>query len=468
MGDQTGAVRLPDVIDPNDYEDDPRTYRLSERVKLALDLLNTAIPTTTSGGIYYNFLQYGGVADGVTDNSAALATLLTTVTAAGGGVIYFPSGNYVFGSTITPADNSKITFLGDGESTEWRKNANGYVLCELGQQCSIRNLKINTQAFTGSIVRISTGAISNTAWRQIIDVSFVSTTSACNPIIFAAAISGYNSLVHNCRFDVPSITPIIAFAFGAAEASGRRIFSNIIGSSGSSIDLDGSFGSVLINCQVGIITALNTYVGKSYQIIGCTVNNAGTGIFFYGSNNTVVGNKFYSPSITIPSSVSNLYFSGNSSPLNSIVDNSFVTSQNHVEIPRQSYIPNFIMSAGSGYTVGNGTLIGYWTQYGDTVECTIEFQVGTTTSFGTIPAAGILFTLPNPWGVVSNLSSIVTIGTGRVTNGGALSCMLAITVPTNDKVSGYLTNNNSVLSGTNPAGLVAGDRVTYQLMYKKI
>lgn len=43
------------------------------------------------GGIYYNVLDYGLVADGVTDNKAAFSTLVDSVIAAGGGTIYFPA-----------------------------------------------------------------------------------------------------------------------------------------------------------------------------------------------------------------------------------------------------------------------------------------------------------------------------------------------------------------------------------------
>lgn len=54
-------------------------------------------------GVIYNVLNYGLIGDATTDNSTAFNTLLNT-TAPTGSVIYFPAGQYNFGSTITVVD----------------------------------------------------------------------------------------------------------------------------------------------------------------------------------------------------------------------------------------------------------------------------------------------------------------------------------------------------------------------------
>jgi hypothetical protein len=48
----------------------------------------------------YNILDYGGVADGTTDNVAAFNAARDAAHAAGGGVVYFPTGTYYFADNI--------------------------------------------------------------------------------------------------------------------------------------------------------------------------------------------------------------------------------------------------------------------------------------------------------------------------------------------------------------------------------
>jgi hypothetical protein len=85
-------------------------------------------PGAGTTGLYYNVLDHGFVADGTTDNRAALRTLWATVLAAGGGTIYFPSGDYYFavGSAgdrnqlnLSNTGVCNIRFLGDGPSSRW-------------------------------------------------------------------------------------------------------------------------------------------------------------------------------------------------------------------------------------------------------------------------------------------------------------------------------------------------------------
>lgn len=59
----------------------------------------------------YNILDYGGVADGVTDNGAAFKAARDAAAAQGGGVVYFPTGTYAFADTIALANG--VVLRGD-------------------------------------------------------------------------------------------------------------------------------------------------------------------------------------------------------------------------------------------------------------------------------------------------------------------------------------------------------------------
>jgi len=76
----------------------------------------------------FNVLDFGAVADNVTDNSAAIQAAADAANAAGGGIVYFPSGKYaIYRSTdvhvlasVDLADHRNITFLGNGYQSQIR------------------------------------------------------------------------------------------------------------------------------------------------------------------------------------------------------------------------------------------------------------------------------------------------------------------------------------------------------------
>jgi len=56
---------------------------------------------------------YGAVGDGTTDDTAAINLAIAALNAAGGGVLYFPAGNYKCTSALTPITPASL-ILGDG------------------------------------------------------------------------------------------------------------------------------------------------------------------------------------------------------------------------------------------------------------------------------------------------------------------------------------------------------------------
>lgn len=59
----------------------------------------------------YNVIDdYGAVADGATDDTAAVGSALTAAGAAGGGIVYFPEGNYSLGAVSVSVSNVTLLF----------------------------------------------------------------------------------------------------------------------------------------------------------------------------------------------------------------------------------------------------------------------------------------------------------------------------------------------------------------------
>src|SRR5215469_5671593 len=66
----------------------------------------------------FNVKNFGAVGNGSTDDSAAIDSAITAVTAAGGGILFFPPGNFLMSTdTLTPPSNCVVQGSGIGATT---------------------------------------------------------------------------------------------------------------------------------------------------------------------------------------------------------------------------------------------------------------------------------------------------------------------------------------------------------------
>lgn len=71
------------------------------------------IQTISGGGIYYNIVTYGAIADGVTDNTTAIQDAFDAATI-NGGTVYIPAGTYLTGQITT---YKNVSILGDNKAS---------------------------------------------------------------------------------------------------------------------------------------------------------------------------------------------------------------------------------------------------------------------------------------------------------------------------------------------------------------
>lgn len=84
---------------------------VSQKLALLTDAYNANAKTLITP--VYNVVGYGANGDGVTNDSTAIQAAITAAALNGGGIVYFPSGTYLIGTTLAwTADN--ITLLGEG------------------------------------------------------------------------------------------------------------------------------------------------------------------------------------------------------------------------------------------------------------------------------------------------------------------------------------------------------------------
>jgi parallel beta-helix repeat protein len=99
----------------------------------------------------YNVKDYGALGDGSTDDSSAIQSAITAAQADHNGIVFFPQGTYIIGTT--PNITSSVMVLGSGLSSILKAKSSTNVNCLQITQTSyviIKDLQIDGQASTQS------------------------------------------------------------------------------------------------------------------------------------------------------------------------------------------------------------------------------------------------------------------------------------------------------------------------------
>jgi len=103
-----------------------------------------------------NVRRYGAVGNGVTNDSAAIATTITTAAAAGGGVVYLPLGDYNIGTaTLTKPVN--VSLVGDGVYSTFITSTNtsgGHIIDVTGGRSRIEGVRLVGATGGGDGIRL--------------------------------------------------------------------------------------------------------------------------------------------------------------------------------------------------------------------------------------------------------------------------------------------------------------------------
>lgn len=244
----------------------------------------------------YDVSSYGFVNDGTTDNSAAMTTLLSAVSAgAKGGQIKFPCGSYRFTTSvaITIPTQSNVSIDGGGCTKLLFGNTDGLVLTytDNSSWVSIRNLEISTSVATGT----------NTAiWLKSTVVNVPQ--NARSSFIEHVHVNGSDSL-------------------GGTNYWGKGIFQDkvsFVNVSDYTFNGRGSFGGIGILAQGDIAnTEFNVVTNVvnsnfAYCTVGFQYGSYYQGLSFVGSNITGCERGIYSPTgnvFNLQASISSSQFS---------------------------------------------------------------------------------------------------------------------------------------------------------------
>lgn len=116
---------------------------------------------------HYDVRAYGAKGNGVTDDSAAINAALSAASAAGGGTVYLPPGNYILGTSVAPGSNTVLRGAGPASKLTCTANTPA-ISVNSASNVQVRDLQVvggNNGAFTSNrgvhFNTVTAGLISN-------------------------------------------------------------------------------------------------------------------------------------------------------------------------------------------------------------------------------------------------------------------------------------------------------------------
>lgn len=290
---------------------------------------------------------FGGVSDGVTDNTSALAALLTAYSGLNI-VVNLSAGTYYFASpqTIALVSNASLTFMGQGQDISVIQfPANGFIInfTDSSNSVHFRNLSIITNSHSGTTAIGVTVTMTGTpgtflpyAQSDFTNVTFRGSGSGYNITNYWYICVQLNKVSYfsfvNCDFDGP-------YSGGAYSTNGIGVFIQ-----GTVVIVPAVFNFTSCSFNLlqngiyygpytqGVNVSQCNFTGGSYGIytppsvnnldqltvVGCQFNNSIAGILTQTEvPNTMISSNFF----IIPTGAAGIYLSAND--LFSIVGNTF-------------------------------------------------------------------------------------------------------------------------------------------------
>jgi hypothetical protein len=130
-------------------------------------------------GAFANVLDFGAVADGTTNDSAAIQAAINSVGVAGGGVVYFPQGIYKIGTALT-VDYNGVELLGVGSLTTTtflvgNTTTPAQLITLTGTNFTLRNIALGGAPIAVTVpnaVLVTELLFSNVSFKDITDYCF--------------------------------------------------------------------------------------------------------------------------------------------------------------------------------------------------------------------------------------------------------------------------------------------------------
>lgn len=458
---------------------------------------------TVSTSTVFNVKDYGALGDNSTNDYTAIAAAITALTANGGGVLYFPKGTYLVGSSLT-ITNVPFEISGDGKIISTIVSTSNTTLFSISQnsvqyKCGFRDLSLRTNQLgvgTAASVDYSTASITGTAL-DLFSVSNVEVRGTGN--------SGQAGFFHgfvltdtgNCPFtDYTFIGYVTAASVAGFSNSGTGI--KLLGANSPveifltrvriyycqwAVEVNGSIEGLYINncafIQVGV--GLYTHNPSAnyplYHVRGCHMST-----FTYGIYVSHVGQVNFSDNLLYKSDLSTVLHAGiyTTDTYTGIIsnnifyDNSASGGNNPIVCGNNSVDIQVLNN-----DLGNKAVTGVWFQAGsqNCISKGNKFRTGATytnvsVDSGTTNAPngfrGALFYDSTNTSMTTALDKVITLDViTKDTDGFSLGGSNRITIPSNKGItlvevtavigfSGNATGQRQIAINLNGGGVYAG------------
>lgn len=449
--------------------------------------------------------MFGAVGDGVTDDTAAFNAAINyrpvdpQYNVIGDNAVYVPTGRYLI-TSLNPILGS-LNLVGDGNGSVLIVDTTGdaiYYNPSVGSQYFLFHMngfRIETPNHTpSSIIRLGANAVnplieninmnSNTATYGILSNANYGMRLR-NVIISEATMTAGIRIVglNMARIDGCDITNTAGDGIQVTNGDNLTILDTVIESnSGTGLHLnsDGSNFTWNVKCQNCYFEANGKHIDANGNgnVVPTTLTIEST--VFHGTNSIDLGGNTRlvvintsvsggSPTTITGSASAKAMFINSFGFTNSGVPSwwgiggSGVGADNDTAYP-VAFTPEWTCTSGTQPSLGNGTLVGYYSQIGHEVHATIVLTAGSTTTFGTGAWA---FSLPFPtadivtqWGkVFMEPHDGASLWTGFVYAQKNASIVNVTTT------SGGTVNTADIISAGIPFTWASGDKMTIDFRY---
>lgn len=308
--------------------------------------------------------------DGTTNDRAAIVAAIAAVSAAGGGRIYFPRGNYLVGSSFTVP--SYIIFEGEGKRTSVIKRGfTGDLITSWGAYCGLEKIGIDGQQSTYGAGR---GVLmpASTPNSFMLLSAIENFSQAC---LEFAADAGSTFRAIGCDFYTSGTVGTVGAVkvAGVDTAATSRHFTNCESAGCTLYDINGCNDMYVTGGYTnGLITTANT---SKLLMNNVRIGAAAGTVTIYGSSSRFSNCVFAVPVIL---QCTNTYFHCEV-PSYNITDNG---TGNDI-FQKSVLFTSSWTASGTAPALGNGTITAAYSRAGNLIDVLWDITLGSTSTVGT-------------------------------------------------------------------------------------
>ena len=192
-----------------------------------------------------NIREYGAVADGATDDSAAIQAALDAAEALGGGVVHLGAGSIVIDSQLTIYDGTQLVGAGQ-KDTILEYSGTGYAIVQSTPETQIYGVRLAGFSITFDDGGLDLNSISESLFHDLHLQTNVAGTGTCARLQATASSQNFDNVFTACHFQGGAI----GLQIGAGGANRNKVVACIIEDCTTGILITDGASNVIQSCTI--------------------------------------------------------------------------------------------------------------------------------------------------------------------------------------------------------------------------